>query len=204
MAGKHAFRIDGDKHGPSSRQHFAALVADFRYVYVYPAAHAALVALGDERLAQRNWLQIFHFHRLSEGHHRAQFVHFAHGFVQNGGDDAAMGVSRRSLIAARQAKAAPGAALGFVKIKFKMHALRIGRPTSKAAIGYSSLDGVSARMNFLGHRNFAEELSILASRFRCHALLVKFRYTYWFAKSAGGTVNLSGRNLWILLISAMS
>src|SRR5205823_6652367 len=149
VAGEHPLRIDGDKHRTASRQHFAALVADFRYVYVYPPANAALVAFSDESLAQWDWLQIFDFHRLGEGHHRAQFVHLAHGLIQNRGDDSAMGVSRRSLIAARQAKAAPGAALGFVKIKFKMHALRIGRPTGKAAIGYSRFNGLAARLNVL-------------------------------------------------------
>ena len=110
------------------------------------------MAFGNQRLAQRNRLEIFNLHRLGKRHHRAQLVDFAHGFIENGGDDAAVSVSRRPLIAARQAKAAPGAALGFVEIKFEVHALRIGRAAGKAAVGKGgSFDGMSARVNLFGH-----------------------------------------------------
>src|SRR5580700_7941314 len=63
---------------------------------MFAAANALLPPLGDQRFVQWNRLQVGHVHGAGEADSIVQFVELTHGFVEDGGDDAAVRVLRRS------------------------------------------------------------------------------------------------------------
>ncbi len=75
-------------------------------IYVPASAHADLARFHAQGFIERHGLQVVHRHLRSQSDDLTQFVHFAHGLIENGGDDAAMAVSRRPGIALVQAEAA--------------------------------------------------------------------------------------------------
>lgn len=115
MAGKHLFRINGYERPRAARQNFTFGIADFCHVDVAASVQALLCAGDSKRLAQRDRLKVFDFHGRSERQHIAEFVHLAHGFVQDGSDDAAVRVARRASVFARQLEMANGLPRFFVQ-----------------------------------------------------------------------------------------
>ena len=134
MPGKHLFRIDGDERPGAARQNFTFGIADFRHVDVPASVHALLCAGYGKRLAQRYRPEIFDFHGSRERQHVAELVYLAHGFIQDGGDNAAMRVARRAGIFARQLEMANGLARFFVQRELQPHALRIVMAAAKAMV----------------------------------------------------------------------
>src|SRR5207302_5345156 len=82
-----------------------------------------------------------------------KLVYLAHGLIEDGGDDAAVGMTRRALIPARQLELAPGAPMRFIEEEFETHAIGIGRATGKATIHrHDELFGtVSVGARLFGH-----------------------------------------------------
>jgi len=115
MPGEDLFRIDGNKGGRATGQHFIVCVPDLAGVGVPPPFDALLLGADGERLAQRNGLEVFNLHGTGEGQHVAEFIHLAHGFVQDGGDNAAVRVARRSGVFTRQLEMANGLAGSFIE-----------------------------------------------------------------------------------------
>src|SRR5437868_10298990 len=131
---KHLCRIDSDKQTATARQYLSLFVQDLRHIHVLAPAHRALASLDYQTLSERDELQIFHLHRLGDGDHRAQLIDLAHGLIEDGRDDASMGMPRRPLEAQRQTKAAERASARLVEVEFQVHALRIVGPASKTVI----------------------------------------------------------------------
>ena len=63
-----------------------------------------------------------------------KLVHFAHGLVENSGDDAAVTVSGRPGVAVVQAEAANEHFAFLIKSKFQVHAGQIVRSAGKAEV----------------------------------------------------------------------
>jgi hypothetical protein len=64
---------------------------------VVAAAGGSSVAAGEgERLAEGDWAEIVDFDMAGHGEDAAGAVGFAHGFVEEGGDDASVGVAGRA------------------------------------------------------------------------------------------------------------
>src|SRR5580692_3606060 len=57
---------------------------------MFAAANALLPPLGDQRFVQWNRLQVGHVHGAGEADSIVQLVELTHGFVEDGGDDAAV------------------------------------------------------------------------------------------------------------------
>src|SRR5438270_7670012 len=105
VLGEHLRRVYRDEKPTAARQHLAFSVQDLGYIHVLASAHRALTPFDYQTLPQRYQLQIFHVHGFRDRDHRAELVHFAHGFVEDGGNNASMGVTGRALEAQRQTKA---------------------------------------------------------------------------------------------------
>src|SRR5215510_1169068 len=99
----------------------ALFVSNFRDIDVLAAANDALSPFDQEEPSQRHRLQILDFHALGESNYRTKFVHLAHSFVEDSGDDAPVRVSGWSLIPAGEAKTAPGAAIVLIKGELQPH-----------------------------------------------------------------------------------
>ena len=83
---------------------------------------------------QGNRLEIFDGHLAGEGDDVMEFIHFAHGVVEDGGDDAAVAVAGRSGVAVAQAKAADEGLAFFVEEEFEAHAVRIVLAADEAVV----------------------------------------------------------------------
>ena len=125
MPGEDLFRIDGNKGGRATGQDFVTGVPDLAGVGVPAPFDALLLGSDGKRLAQRNRLEVFNLHGTGESQHVAEFIHLAHGFIQDGGDDSTMRVSRRPGEAARKFEMADSLARIFVQRELEPHTLRI-------------------------------------------------------------------------------
>src|SRR5271163_1034638 len=103
---EHALGIDRDEQALAAREHFPFFVENLGHVDVLAALQLDLARFHSQWLLQRHRLQILHGHLGGHRHHVAQFIHFAHGFIEDGRDDAAVAVSGRSGETFAQAEAA--------------------------------------------------------------------------------------------------
>ncbi len=98
------------------------------------AFHAHFFALDAQRLVEWDGLEIFDGHLLGEGDDVMQFVHFAHGIVENAGDDAAVAVAGRSGIALAKAEFAEEGLAFFVEQELEAHAVGIVHAADEAVV----------------------------------------------------------------------
>jgi hypothetical protein len=133
--GKHAVRIDGDKQALAARQHLAFFVEYLRFISVPAALDFELARFDAQRLMERHGLEVIHSHLGSHGDDLAQLVYLAHGFVEDGGDDAAMAVSGRPGVALAEAEAADEAVAFLVIGETQLHAVGVVGAADEAAIG---------------------------------------------------------------------
>ena len=89
------------------------------------AFYADFPALDVERFVQRDWFEVFDGHFFGQGNYVAQFVHFAHGVVEDGGDDAAVTMAGRAGVALAQAEFADEGLAGFIEGEFEAHTVGI-------------------------------------------------------------------------------
>ena len=115
MPGKHLLRIDCDKSPSAAGQDFTFFIFDLSRVDMPATVHALFVRSYRERLSQGNRPQIFNFHGSGKRQHIAELIHFAHGFIQNGGNNAAVRMSWRPGVSARKLEMADGLARFFVQ-----------------------------------------------------------------------------------------
>jgi hypothetical protein len=134
MPGKHLLRIDGNERPGAAGQNFTLGIADFSRVDVPSPFDALLLGSDGERLSQRNGLEVLNLHGTGKSQHVAEFIHFAHGFVQDSGDNTAMGVPGRAGVFARKLEMANGLARRFVQRELQAHSLRIIVSAAKAMI----------------------------------------------------------------------
>src|ERR1035441_4277094 len=97
--GEHFLRIDRHEQMLAACQDFVFFVQDFSHVSVLPALDLHLARFHPQWLPQRHRFQVVHGNFGSDSHYVTQHVHFAHGFIEDGCDDAAVAVSGRSGVA---------------------------------------------------------------------------------------------------------
>ncbi len=132
--GEHLFGVDGDEDAAAAGQDFVVLVEDFGGVDVLGAAHFDFAAFYAQGLVQRDRLEIFDGHFSREGDYVVELVHFAHGVVEDAGDDAAVAVARGSGVALAEAEAADEGLAGFVQDEFQAHAFFVVLATDEAVV----------------------------------------------------------------------
>ena len=98
------------------------------------AVNADFPAFDVQRFMQRNGLQVFDSHFFGHGDNVAQFVHLAHGVVEDGGDDAAVAVAGRSGVALAEFEVADEDSALFIEGKFEVHAVGIVWPAGEAIV----------------------------------------------------------------------
>lgn len=155
MPREHLCDIHGNKSAGAAGQDFALFVLDFRDVGVLASGDLLLAPGNSKRLAQRNRPEILDGHGLGKRHHAAQLVYFAHGFVEDGGNDAAVRVSWRPRVALGQLEIADRLAVLLVKEELQAHAGRVVLAAGEAVIlrGLGMrVDGVSVGWFAAGHK----------------------------------------------------
>jgi hypothetical protein len=134
MLGKHLLRINRNKGSGTAGQDFALFIFDLSRVDMPATVQALFVGNHRQRLPQWYRPQIFDFHGSGKSQHIAELVHFAHGFIQDGGNNAAMGMAWRPGVSARKLEMADGLARLFVQRELQFHALRIVMSATKAMV----------------------------------------------------------------------
>ncbi len=155
---KHLHRINGDKYAVAARQNFALFVGYFRDIGVFLAIHMLCLPGDDQGLSQRYRPEILNVHLSGEGNYVVELVYLAHGFIQDGGDDAAMRMAGRTLIAARQPEFAGGAAGFFLQIEPQPHSIGIVLTAAKAMVFQffiPGMNGVAVRGFLVFHEDCA-------------------------------------------------
>ena len=129
-----ALCVDGDEEAAAAGQDFILFVENFGHIDVLAAVDLDLARFDTQRLMERHWLQILHGHFGRERDHLVQLVHLAHGFVEDGGDDAAVAVSGGAGVALAQAKAADETIALFIVGEAQAHAFGIVLAAGEAII----------------------------------------------------------------------
>ena len=127
-------RIDCDKKALAAGQHFTLLIEDLGHVGVVASVDAKFARLHTQGLIQGHGLAVLDFDFFGQRNYVAQLVHLAHGFIEDGRDDAAMTMPRRPSVALAKPEAADEAVPVFVIGKAEAHAVGIIRPAAEAMI----------------------------------------------------------------------
>src|SRR6266566_9034439 len=106
FASKYALGVNDDKDTFAPRQHSSIFAQDFGRVGEAAPAFAQFARFDAQRLVKRHGLQVLDGHFRSHRNNLAEFAEFAHGIVEDGGDDAAVAITGRAGIAFAQPKAA--------------------------------------------------------------------------------------------------
>jgi hypothetical protein len=132
--GEHFFGVDGDEDATAAGEDFIFVVEDFGGVDVGASALFYFAAFDAEGLVQRDGLEVFDRHLSCEGDDVVEFIYFAHGVVENAGDDAAVAVAGRSGVAVGEAEAADESLAGFVEDEFQAHAAGVVLAADEAVV----------------------------------------------------------------------
>ena len=125
--------IDGEEDGLGAGEGCAGFIRDFGFAAVNPSRFLDVTAGEQERRGERDGLEVVHFHLAGHGEDAELAVGFAHGFVEQGGDDASVSVSGRTFEAVWHAHSADDGLL-LVDEKFKAEASAVGLSAAKAVI----------------------------------------------------------------------
>ena len=98
------------------------------------SANFYFAAFDAQGFVQRDRLQIFDGHFPGQGHHLVELVYFAHGVVEDAGDDAAVAVAGRSGVALAEAEAADEGLTRFVEDEFQAHAFGVVLAADEAVV----------------------------------------------------------------------
>jgi hypothetical protein len=101
---------------------------------VLASVHAELAAFDAKRLVQRDGFEVFDGHLSGEGDDVVELVYFAHRVVEDAGDDAAVGVARRSGVALAEAKLADEGLAGLVEDELQAHPVGIVHAADEAIV----------------------------------------------------------------------
>ena len=132
--GEHFRGVDGDEDAAAAGQDFVFVVEDFGGVDVGASSLLYFAAFDAERLVQRDGLEIFDGHFAGEGDDVMKFIYFAHGVVEDSGNDAAVAVAGRSGVALAQAEAADEGLAFFVEDELQAHALGVVHAADEAEV----------------------------------------------------------------------
>ncbi len=110
------------------------VVEDFGRVDMGASADFHFAAFDAEGFVQRDRLEIFHGHLAGEGDYVMELVYFAHGVVEDGGNDAAVAVAGRSGVAVGEPEAADEGLALLVEDEFQAHASRVVLAADEAVV----------------------------------------------------------------------
>ena len=127
-------RIDLDELAGADGQDDTVFIPNLSCVRILASALAHRPAFDHERVGQRHRLQILHFHPSRQGGDAAQLVYFAHCLVEDGGDDAAVRMSRRPDKARCQLELRDEALALLVENKFHLQASFVGGTASETMV----------------------------------------------------------------------
>src|SRR6266851_1883756 len=106
----------------------------FSDVGMFPPVHLLFAPRHRQHMVQRDRPLVFDVHGFRQRQHVAQLVDLAHGFIQDGCDNAAMRMPRRPLITRAQIEFADSLMRIHVKVKLKLHAVSIIFAAGKAHV----------------------------------------------------------------------
>ncbi len=112
----------------------SSCIANFGAVVQRPAVHSVDPALDHERLSQGHGAKVFHLHAAGESDLAFQLVGLAHGLIENGGDDASVGVAGRPDKAGVEFEFADIALAAGAESEAQMQPIGIGRTAAKTEI----------------------------------------------------------------------
>jgi len=127
-------RVNSKKKSGAASEDVSVLIRDFSDVDVLAPVDALFTAGYQERFPKRHRLQIIDLHTPRQSDHLVQAVHLTHGFVENGGDNPAVSVARRTLVTAGKLEAAGRKASLFVEEELQAHALEVVFSATEAVI----------------------------------------------------------------------
>ena len=82
------------------------------------SADFEFAAFYAQRFVEGNGFEIFDCHLAGESYYLVELIYFAHGVIEDAGDDAAVAVAGRSGVALAEAEAADEGLAGFVEDEF--------------------------------------------------------------------------------------
>ncbi len=150
---EHLMRVDGDEEAAAAGQHLAFLIQDLGDINVLAALYFFLARLHAQWFVERDGLEVIDGHLAGNGDDVPQHVHLAHGFVEDGGDDAAVGVSGRAGVALAESEAADEAIALFVVGEAQAHAVGIvfAADETEILVRAQEAGAVARSGGFLGH-----------------------------------------------------
>lgn len=134
MLPEHFHRVDYKKQTLAARQHHAAECADFTSMEMLAAFRPNRPAHCVQLYAERDRLKVVHRHVTRQSHDSFLAVHLAHGFIQDGGDDASVYVAGRPFETARHAEVARHTAV-CIFAEAQAQSVPVGRGTAEAIVG---------------------------------------------------------------------
>lgn len=150
LAGKHFFGIDGEELSAAAREHRSFGVAEFGTIVECTAVHPNDVAFDNKRLTERYGTQVIHFHVAGERNLSFELESLAHCLIENGRDDASVGVAGRSGKVTSDLKLADVTLAAVTKGEFEVQTIGIGGTASETDIALPTLSGCVVIMGVLG------------------------------------------------------
>lgn len=129
-----AIGINHHEHTTAARKNSSRLVDDFGNTGEPPSAFADFSRFNPQILMQRHGFQIINFHARGGGDQIMHLVQFAHGIVENGGDNAPVAMSRGTGVLFTQAEATDEAGARVIEGESKVHAVRVIFTAGKAPV----------------------------------------------------------------------
>jgi hypothetical protein len=131
---EHFVGVNRDEGSASGGQNFVLLIFYLGLVDVLSSFDADFAGFDAEWLVQWHGLAIVDGHLDGHGHYLADFVYLAHGFVEDGRDDATVAVSGRSGVALVEAETGDVAVELFVVGEAQAHAVGIVLSAGEAVV----------------------------------------------------------------------
>ncbi len=151
---EHFFWVDGDESTSASCQNFIFFVQDLSRIDVLTAVNADFPALDVKRFVKRDGLEIFDGHLFRQRNDVVQFIYFAHGVVEDRGNNAAVAMAGRPGVALAQFETADKCLALVVQGEFQAHAVGIILSAGEAVI-LLQFDVVGfVAMDLAGHGRF--------------------------------------------------
>jgi hypothetical protein len=161
ILGEHFFGVDGDEDAAAAGQDFVFLVQDFGGIDVLGAADFDFAAFHAQRFVQGDGFQIFDRHLSRERYYVTELVYFAHGVVEDAGDDATVAVAGRAGVAVGEAEVADEGLALLVEDEFQAHAFFVVLAADEAIV---LLHFVVAGFVALGLGGHARDFNLLERR----------------------------------------
>jgi hypothetical protein len=131
---KYPLGINHDKNAPALGQHFSFRVPDFCQMREPPSALRELPRFDTQRGLKRYRLQVIDADFRGHGSDPAELIQFAHGVVEDGGDDSTVTISRWTGVAPSQPEAADKSPAALIEPEPEPHPLPVILSTGKTVI----------------------------------------------------------------------